>query len=1444
MPVPVGKIGLGGEIVFATQDGRGMQTSALIGANVVSAAIDETAKTLSVVLQQADNTPRTLTFSGGDAKLLRVDGEIPIPVETLVGALVVSPEGVYHYFQETHHSIEPQVGWEAYSNPLYIGAHNSDRNLQPAISYPAGTFWYHTVHRNWLIRQAYSSTIADWVNVSPPTGWIYPGHYRSRDEAASAVSAVGQIAFTGFFVERVATYVAGTPAATAYYSVKLLQVGEELESISRLTALPSSANADFGKIYGLDDGGVDGIYYKRKSGGAELYLRADNITKSFSSTLEFIGFNFSTVSQAYSAGGEILPSRPDWLLELFQEFTIGGSVYEIKLATDGTGPILPATATIRLSVSEIGTSTVQVITLNKEPGSTAWLGTVNTRIFTSGNRYTIQARLGSTGDDYLSIGTEGHLSRIADIHDLDALEGELRNDLRSTGGTINSILDIGDTPAAFKAGQFWRTNAEADGIEQTPDYSGSRGTLWGISSVLATAAGTSGDPLGGPWSRGSGAPAGVTSNAAASALNIPLIPPIDNIDGIWAVAEVDDVEIHAVPLGWGGSGRADASDNNYATLKLSDTVSIDVVYHLSKTAAASYVRVESTGVAIPADTVIKIYAKLAGGGPIGGSSTAVLVGTASPDLTSNDVFYATDIDIPSVNESTWLFVSAGRPIAGDSGDKTGEYIRIRLSELYDDVAAAAATHSTTVVGNALLLDIRGTTLYIGRTAAGKFLVGSADTSALRVNPLTILRESATPGDDEDEIKLVQALPTYADADVGVIYALAENEPDGTQRVNDLYFKLNLDQSQLRFLPSNISRSHRSTSDIRTGYQGQEDSNHRIGGKITPDRGNILELREDQERSSSAWVWTLKISSGNPVADSGDGTQLRLLIRDLTTGGAVRTITLFGNQADIHYESSRLFETASDDSTGTQTENYSRILYPGRQYLIEFVNAADTKLLFHDGVIEKIAKSHDVDVAEARALAGVSALEKRLTLERGDSRGDKIATYTFAGASTSTPNNNVELTTLSYTPGGAWELLDAADTLGFALDASTRRLNLPAALEIPDEVIGLWAVASVTNADGDDVEYGRGSFIPWGGANYNSVGITSNFVQLTSSQRIQVREYVNESPQKIALFGSNTTFPAGVKIHIYEAVVRGAKGDPGAAASGQQSPATDDDALTEYRTGVYSARLWQKAAAIPAAPPSDWWTDNGITPSLGNWHKTRLSAASIPGAGNIYFALDQVTVSPAGGETYDGWDIHQEFDVDYSADGTTWHTAQVDGDLYFGFRLPDGTRRVVQIASDDDGWTNVWLNQIGYSVSASAGASHAFAVNLENITEMRIRLVPFGYWSGGVATTNGAVCEFVVPRTFTNHWGVHSIDDDADTSGVYSLTYDEVEGLVVAHQQSAAGLFTLPSDIVRGNNQPAQRISYKIKLIAPDTNDPNNVTRIRIFGQTTAYTYALLSIWVR
>lgn len=287
--------------------------------------------------------------------------------------------------------------------------------------------------------------------------------------------------------------------------------------------------------------------------------------------------------------------------------------------------------------------------------------------------------------------------------------------------------------------------------------------------------------------------------------------------------------------------------------------------------------------------------------------------------------------------------------------------------------------------------------------------------------------------------------------------------------------------------------------------------------------------------------------------------------------------------------------------------------------------------------------------------------------------------------------------------------------------------------------------------------------------------------------------------------------------------------------------SDDDAgggITTYAERFHNAILWRRSVNKPANPPADWWevANNRLVANLNGWYLTRQVAhdawAGSSGA-PTWFALGSVRVMDDGTKEFTAWTVQAEFQVEYSADGITWRTAQQTGDRYFGFRTPEGMRRVVEIgAAQTPGWTQIYIGS-PYNTGGGGYADFGGSVNLNQFARLRFRWRPYGYEdSDGNARSLGAEIfgEFHRPEEgWQSATGRRGADNDAAQAGTFAWIADEqAGGLIVHHGAGGRSTIELPDSVVRpgtdaqGRGYPARRLAGRSAFVGALSSTPHIV----------------------
>ena len=636
-------------------------------------------------LWNKDLVPPKYEFVGANTRVIVTDADPPTPSAANNGALVIAPNGVYQYFSEPVHRIEPVITWEGYAASDYRGAYNSDDRIGDAQDQPANSRYYNTSRRRFRVRSAIAGTGPDflyrWVDTSNPHNSLYPFHFHSRDEAATHATAVGQIAFTGYRVEVVEAYEAAVPETTLYHSRRLLTAGEDLSVIVHRGTLPTAAEANFDNIYGEGAEETDSLHFKQRSEVDELYLRADNLVASSFSTIEIVGFTTST-GVLFHAGGSVLPIRPSWLTGINQEFAIGGSSYEVFLQTNGAGPVLPATDTVRMDVNVIGSDVVRTVFLTKASEGNAWEAVLNERVFTAGLRYRIRLRLGDAGDAYLTLGSKDHLSNISGTHELDELEGEMRAEIKAQRTALDGEIiakadaDLQNVPENLSNDQqdLVRDRIGAAGSTERGNIQ-TKGQIWATSPVIPDVPVVdrvvgAGLPFaaGERWAVTQHAPAGVigdTTDLLSHQLEgLPLIAPA-GIEGLWIELLVDDVLVDDVRVPWGMYPVRSASGGEFNATFLLKTaanrgIQVNLQVHLAAPTAIAVhqLNLAQTGTTIPDNTRIRVREAR--------PSFPAVVGTEPGNVLGPRVAH-----ISSAENTEVILANAIELFAGTFGDQLG-----------------------------------------------------------------------------------------------------------------------------------------------------------------------------------------------------------------------------------------------------------------------------------------------------------------------------------------------------------------------------------------------------------------------------------------------------------------------------------------------------------------------------------------------------------------------------------------------------------------------------------------------------------------------------------------------------------------------------------------------------------------------------------------------------
>ena len=213
-------------------------------------------------------------------------------------------------------------------------------------------------------------------------------------------------------------------------------------------------------------------------------------------------------------------------------------------------------------------------------------------------------------------------------------------------------------------------------------------------------------------------------------------------------------------------------------------------------------------------------------------------------------------------------------------------------------------------------------------------------------------------------------------------------------------------------------------------------------------------------------------------------------------------------------------------------------------------------------------------AEAARDAAQAAAGQAVDIPTGSPRGALVATSPTLSTATAT-----NATVRAFGTAELWTVESDAP-VGFAagLPANNERLIFPDLH--PPGMNGVWYVVEVGGVEIDEV------FMPWGGvsqspANANSVQYLSA-VSSGTARNLTLRYFARsgDTPAYLSIYGAGTTLPANTVFKVYEAVVRGEKGDPGTGQG--TASATNLSIASRGATTLDIASDTGDDATIPAA----------------------------------------------------------------------------------------------------------------------------------------------------------------------------------------------------------------------------------------------------------------------
>ena len=446
--------------------------------------------------------------------------------------------------------------------------------------------------------------------------------------------------------------------------------------------------------------------------------------------------------------------------------------------------------------------------------------------------------------------------------------------------------------------------------------------------------------------------------------------------------------------------------------------------------------------------------------------------------------------------------------------------------------------------------------------------------------------------------------------------------------------------------------------------------------------------------------------------------------------------------------------------------------------------------------------------------------------------------------------------------------------GFSVSSDilyTHRLYLPVSRAM-DGVLGLWLVGGTPGN-----EEHHEAFVPWHGPTHDpSQSVQIDNVKIVSDNVIQIRieESITSDEIIIAIRGISVTAYSipDCTLSVYLAVAGGSKiaeatsiiDDP--AADGESlswSPYLIKSAVETWETPtaviqssgvvmneqVYSAIFYQKSVLIPnftsrltEEDGQQFWD-----PDLGSWNASRLLANLSP-TGSMWIVYASGKRNLDGTYTHNIPTIVAEFGVQYTNDGgaTTTDvapTANLDS-WQQRSRLPDASFTPWQwIGRPSTTWNSLIASEAIYVSSLSRSVYRERSLNLNNVTEFRMRLQPFGRWLNGVTPDRlSGYAEYIIPRPGDN-WPSTIFDGTGGfTSAEFTVIYDELYGLNVIHQDSGSfDDIIWPSVNDRPHNYPSRNSAYMMRFIASGISSLHLMTGILFWNWASTYNRALVSL---
>ena len=232
-------------------------------------------------------------------------------------------------------------------------------------------------------------------------------------------------------------------------------------AITLVDALPGTP--DSARLYGLRDAAdqpAGGLFYEKQESGTTIRIRFDDLTRrSAFTTFRARGWaaaDDTAVPPRFTAGGEVLPSRPAALSALVSYYDTAASEWYYLVELSGvTGPRL------FLDVADAGGNHIQNLRLNREGTSDVFIsaGAVADQfgvVFHDWREVRIRRANNTANASLIPLIPEVHTEQIADVR----LVAEREADIREYARSLSGAAVPGRTVLFRDTGDYSRTDAQ------------------------------------------------------------------------------------------------------------------------------------------------------------------------------------------------------------------------------------------------------------------------------------------------------------------------------------------------------------------------------------------------------------------------------------------------------------------------------------------------------------------------------------------------------------------------------------------------------------------------------------------------------------------------------------------------------------------------------------------------------------------------------------------------------------------------------------------------------------------------------------------------------------------------------------------------------------------------------------------------------------------------